>query len=171
MLLVPAVAFADFILAIHILAAVVGFGVVFAYPLLLSAASRTNPAVLPWLLRGRQRIGRYLVNPGLLVLLLAGIYLASDEHQWSNFYVGWGVIAVIAIGAIEGAVIIRGAEKLAEVAERDLAGTAVPAGGQRTSATWSPEYAAGLRRITNGGLALQAVVVVTVFLMATHAGA
>jgi hypothetical protein len=169
--LVPAVAFSDFILAIHILAAIVGFGVVFAYPLMLTAASRTDPALLPWLLRARQQIGRYVVNPGLLVLLLAGIYLASDLHQWSNFYVGWGVIAVIAIGAIEGSMIVRGAGKLADVAQRDLAGTAVPAGGQRTSATWSPEYTAGLRRLTTAGIAVQAIVVVTVFLMATHAGA
>jgi uncharacterized membrane protein len=170
-MLVPAVAFSDFILAIHILAAIVGFGVVFAYPLLMSAASRSNPEALPWLLRGRQRIGRFIVNPGLLVLLVAGIVLAIDEHQGSKFYVGWGVIAVIAIGAIEGSVIVRGAGKLALVAERDLAGTAVPAGGQRTSATWSPEYTTGLRRLTNAGVAVQAIVVVTVFLMATHAGA
>ena len=169
-MLAPAVAFSDFILAIHILAAIVGFGVVFAYPALLSAASRAEPTALPWLLRGRQQIGRYFVNPGLLVLLLAGIYLASDLHQWGSFYVGWGVLAVIAIGAIEGSVIIRSAGTLARLAERDLAGTAVPAGGQRTSATWSPEYTAGLRRLTRAGLAVQAIVVVTVFLMVTHAG-
>jgi hypothetical protein len=41
--------------------------------------------VTPWLLRTRQRIGRMLVNPGLLVVLLGGIYLSSDEHQWSSF--------------------------------------------------------------------------------------
>jgi hypothetical protein len=104
-------------------------------------------------------------------LLVAGIILAIDEHQGSKFYVAWGIIAVIAIGAIEGSVIVRGAGKLAVVAERDLAGTAVPAGGQRTSATWSPQYTAGLRRLTNAGYALQAIVVVTVFLMTTHAGA
>jgi hypothetical protein len=169
--LISAVAFHDFILAIHILAAIIAFGVVFAYPLLLSAASRSEPSALPALLRGRQRIGRYFVNPGLLVLLLAGVYLASDEHQWSNFYVGWGVIAVIVIGALEGSMITRPTGKLAEVAERDLAGTAVAAGGQRTSATWSPEYISGLQRITRAAYAIQAIVVVTVFLMATHAGA
>jgi uncharacterized membrane protein len=170
-MLIPAVAFSDFILAIHILAAIAGFGVVFAFPLLLTGASRTQPAVLPWLLRGREQIGRYVINPGMLVLLVAGVYLATDEHQWSKFYVGWGIIAVIAIGALEGGVISRTAGTLATVAERDLAGTAVPAGGQRTSAIWSPEYTAGLRRLTNAGIGLQAIVVVTVFLMATHAGA
>jgi hypothetical protein len=161
----------DVILAIHILGAVVGFGFIFAFPLLFMAAARTDPAVIPWLLRARQRIGRYLINPGLLVVILAGIYLASDEHQWGNFYVGWGVIAAIALGALEGSFIVRPAGRLAELAERDLASTAVPAGGQRTSATWSPEYTAALRRFSRAGNAMALIVVVTVFFMAAHLGA
>jgi hypothetical protein len=170
-MLVAAAAFPDFILAIHILGVVIGFGVVFAFPVLFAAAARTDPQVLPWLLRARQRVGRYLVNPGLLVVVLAGIYLASDEHQWSNFYVGWGIIAAIVVGALEGSFITRPAGQLATLAERDLAATAVPAGGQRTSATWSPEYAAALRRFSAAGNAMGLIVIVTVFLMATHAGA
>lgn len=169
-MLVCAVALSDFVLAIHILAVVVGFGIVFAFPVLLSAAARMDPSVTPWLLRARQRIGRYIVNPGLLVVLLAGIYLASDLHQWSTFYVGWGVLAVIAIGAVEGSVTIRRSGRLAEIAERDLAATAVPAGGRRTSAEWSEEYTATLRVLTRAAWAVQAIVVVTVFVMATHVG-
>ena len=170
-MLVQAVAFSDFILAIHILGAVVGFGFVFAFPLLFATAARTDPAVIPWLLRARQRVGRYIVNPGLLVVVLAGIYLASDLHQWSNFYVGWGIIAALVIGALEGSFIVRPAGRLAALAERDLAATAMPAGGRRTSATWSDEYTAALRRFSLAGSLMALVVVVTVFLMATHAGA
>ncbi|MGI9184527.1 MAG: hypothetical protein ACR2GZ_06105 [Solirubrobacteraceae bacterium] len=171
MLAAPAVAFSDFILAIHILAVVLAFGVTFAYPLLFTAAAKLDPSVTPWLLRSRQRIGRYLVNPSLLVVLLAGIYLAGDKHQWSSFYVGWGVVAVIVIGAIEGSLIVRGAGRLADLAARDLAANGVAAGGQRVSAPWSPEYVAGFRRLTIAGTVVQGIVVVTVFLMATHAGA
>ncbi|HEY2318495.1 MAG TPA: hypothetical protein VGH67_09365 [Solirubrobacteraceae bacterium] len=170
-MVVQAVAFADFILAIHILGVVVGFGFVFAFPLLFATAARTEPTVIPWLLRARQRVGRYIINPGLLVVVLAGIYLASDEHQWSNFYVGWGIIAALVIGAVEGSLIVRPAGRLAALAERDLAATAVPAGGRRTSATWSPEYTMALRRFSLAGTAMALIVVVTVFLMATHAGA
>lgn len=171
MVLVPAVAFSDLVLAIHILGAVIGFGSVFAFPVLFAAASRTEPAVIPWLLRARQRVGRYLVNPGLLVIVLAGIYLASDEHQWSDFYVGWGVIAALVLGALEGSFIIRPAGRLATLADRDLAATAVPAGGQRTSAMWSAEYTAALRRFSLVGNVMAAIVVLTVFFMAMHLGA
>jgi hypothetical protein len=169
-MLISAVAFSDFILAIHILAVVVGFGVVFAFPVLLASAARLDPGVLPWLLRARQRIGRYLVNPGLLILVLAGIYLASDKHQWKSFYVQWGIVAALVIGAIEGALITRRSGRLADLAERDLAATGVAAGGQRVSAQWSDEYTRGQRVLTVGGTLIQIIVVITIFLMATHAG-
>jgi hypothetical protein len=167
--LIQAVVFSDFIVAIHILAVVIAFGVTFAYPLLFAAAARVDPTVTPWLLRSRQRIGRLLVNPGLLIVVLAGIYLASDLHQWSTFYVPWGIGAVIVIGGIEGSVIIPRAGRLAELAERDLAAAAVPAGGQRVSAQWSSEYQAGFRQLSIAGGLLDGIVVVTVFLMATQA--
>jgi hypothetical protein len=168
--LAAAAAVPDLILAVHILAAVIGFGIVFAYPLLFSAAARREPAVIPWLLRTRQRLGQLLVNPGLLIVLLAGIYLASDGHHWGDFYVQWGIAAVVVIGAVEGAYLIPRAGRLAIVAERDLAGAAVAGGGQRTSATWSPEYLAGYRALTMAGTLVQLIVVITVFLMAGHAG-
>jgi uncharacterized membrane protein len=165
------VTFPQVVLAIHILAVVIAFGGVFAFPLMFGAAVRTDPQVIPWLLRARQQVGRYLINPGLLFVVLAGIYLASKEHQWSSFYVAWGIIAAIALGALEGSLVIRSAGRLADLAERDLAATAVPAGGQRTSAEWSPEYTATLRRFTLAGNAMVAIVVLTIFFMATHLGA
>ena len=42
------------------------------------------------------------------------------------------------------------AGRLATLAERDLAATAVPAGGRRTSATWSAEYTAGVAALHAG---------------------
>jgi uncharacterized membrane protein len=165
------VRFVDFVLAIHILAVVIGFGGVFAFPLLFGTTARSEPTVIPLLLRSRQKMGRYLINPGLLVIVLAGIYLASKEHQWSSFYVGWGIVAALVLGALEGSVIIRSAGRLAEQADRDLAATAMPAGGRRTSATWSAEYAAAMRRFTLAGNAMAAIVVLTIFFMATHLGA
>lgn len=169
-MLAPAVAFSDFILAIHILGAVVGFGVIFAFPVLFGIARRTDPGVIPWLLRARKSVGRYLVNPGLTIVVLAGIYLATDEHQWSHFYVGWGILAALVIGAVEGSYVIRRAGALADMAERDLAATTVAGGGRRTSATWSPEYTALQRRFAVAGNVMALIVVVTEFLMATHAG-
>jgi hypothetical protein len=168
--LATAVSFPQVVLAIHILAVVIGFGAVFAYPVLFAAAAHSDPTVTPWLLRGRQRLGRYLVNPGLVVVVIAGIYLASKLDQWHSFYVQWGLGAAIVIGAIEGAVVIPRSGRLAVVAERDLAATAVPAGGRRTSATWSPEYLAGARMLWGGGLLIEVLVGLTVIFMAIQLG-
>ena len=66
-------------------------------------------------------IERWLVNPGLLVVLVAGIYLASDSHQWSAFFVQWGFAAVFVIGALVGSVMIPTAKKAEQAAERDIA--------------------------------------------------
>ena len=60
-MLVTAVAFSDFILAIHILAVVIGFGVVFTYPLLFAAARRADPRVMPYLWGLMRRGVRYLI--------------------------------------------------------------------------------------------------------------
>jgi uncharacterized membrane protein len=161
--LVHAAAFWEFILAVHILAVIAGFGVIFAYPLFTIAGARLDARAIPALHRLQQLIGRRLTNPALGVVLIAGIYLASDQHQWKKFYVGWGVLAVIALGALEGAVIIRGHGKLAELATRDVASAA---GGD---VTWSPEYQALARRIRGFASLESLIVVVTVVLMSVQA--
>lgn len=173
-MLVCAAAFPDFILALHVIGAIIGFGGLFVYPLLWSAAARLDPSVTPWLLRVRRQIGRWLINPGLTLVVAAGFYLAADEHFFSSFFVSWGIGAAIVLGAVEGSYIIPRAGRLAALAERDLAAAEVPAGGLpaggvRASAPWSAEFVAGARRLSQAGLLMATLVVVTVFLMATHA--
>ncbi|MEO8966023.1 MAG: hypothetical protein ABI355_00420 [Solirubrobacteraceae bacterium] len=188
-MLVTAVAFSDFILAIHILAVVIGFGVTFTYPLVLAAARRADPRVMPYLWGTIRRIDRYVVNPGLLVVLLAGIYLAAHEHRFSAFFVQWGFAAVIVIGAAVGSYTIPREGKLAALAAREVAtavsaGSTAGAGGAGTAAagagaatptsesvTWSPEYLKLQKQVSLMGAFLDLIIVVTVFLMATHAGA
>jgi uncharacterized membrane protein len=169
-LLAPAVEFADVVLAIHILAVVIGFGAVFAYPVLFAAARRADPAVLPWLFKTMQRIGRTLINPGLLVVVLAGIYLASHLHQWSVFYVQWGVGAAIVIGAIEGSFMIPREGRLARIAARDVAAAGAQSADRETVA-WSVEYHSTFRQLAIGGALLDVIVIATVFMMAAHVGA
>jgi predicted integral membrane protein DUF2269 len=166
-LLAPAVEFFEVVLAIHILAVVIGFGAIFAYPVLFAAARRADPAVLPWLFKTMQRIGRTLVNPGLLVVVLAGIYLASHLHQWSVFYVQWGVGAAIVIGAIEGSFMIPREGRLARIAARDVAAVR----GEVGNVALSDEYRSTFRQLAIGGALLDLIVIATVFMMAAHIGA
>jgi hypothetical protein len=81
------------------------------------------------------------------------------------FYVQWGIGAVVAIGAIEGAFMIPREGRLAGIAARDVAA----ASGE--SVTWSGEYNSTFRQLALGGALLDLVVIATVFMMAAHVGA
>jgi hypothetical protein len=161
----PSASFSDAILAIHILAVVIGFGVVFSYPIFFAVGPRMDRRAMPWFHGMQQLLGRRLISPGLVVILLAGIYLASHEHQWHAFYVQWGLGAVVVIGAIGGAYIGPREGKLAELAARDVAAT--PAGAE---VAWSAEYEAVIKQVLTAGWLMVLILVVTVFFMALHIG-
>ena len=81
-MLVPAVYFWQIALAVHIIFVVAAFGIVIAYPAVAVAAERIDRRSVPVILRTRKVLGRSLVNPGLGVVVIAGVYLASELHQW-----------------------------------------------------------------------------------------
>jgi hypothetical protein len=167
MLTYPAATFFEVVLAIHIMAVVVAFGVVFAYPIMFAVAARHDPRGLALLHRVEYTVDRFLVNPGLGLVLLAGIYLASKGHYWSDFFVQWGLAAVVVIGALVGAVMIPTSKRAEQVAARDLA--AVGAGD--AGGPMSDEYRGLVRRLTTVGTLLSVLVLVTIVLMALHVGA
>jgi hypothetical protein len=151
----------DIVLAIHVMAVVVAFGVTFAYPIMFAVTARHGPRSLPLVHRIEYTIERFLINPGLALVLVAGIFLASDGHQWSEFFVQWGIGAVIVIGALTGSVMIPTAKRAAQIAERDI--TAAGPGDLEMS----DEYQALARRLATVGSLLSALVLITILFMAT----
>lgn len=161
---VPAVMFWQVVLAIHILAVVISFGIVFVYPLFSLIGLRLEQRAVPWFHRMQWSVHMRVSAPGLVVVVLAGIYLASDLHVWSHFYVGWGLAASIAIGGIGGAYISPREKRLAELADAELA--AIPGG----EITWSAEYLTARRQadLARGTQALLAAL--TVLFMTLQTG-
>lgn len=159
-MLAPGVYFWQIALAVHIVFVVAAFGLLLAYPFIVIAVERFDRRSVPVVLRVRQLLGRSLVNPGLLLVVAAGVYLAANEHQWHEFYVQWGIGAVLVIGALEGAFVIRQSGKLADLAERDINASA--GNGQ---VTWSSDYLAARGRADQVNALLAVLVVVTIFLM------
>src|ERR1700722_1368611 len=100
MSIAPAVSVFEVVLALHIMAVVVTFGVTFAFPIIFLVGAKTEPRGLPLLHRIEYAIDQRLINPGLVVVMLAGIYLASKLHAWSDFFVQWGLGVAILIGAL-----------------------------------------------------------------------
>ncbi len=158
-LLVPAVVFWQIVLAVHVVFVVAAFGLLLTYPLITMAAERLDRRSLPVILRVRMLLGRSLVNPGLLVVVISGVYLAAQQHQWQDFYVWWGIAGALAIGGLEGALVARQSARLAELAQRDV-GLFGEAGG-----SWSSDYLAARNRADQVNALLAVIVVVTTFLM------
>jgi hypothetical protein len=158
-LLVTAVFFWQIALAVHIIFVVAAFGIVVSYPLVAIAAERLDPRSVPLMLRLRQLIGRSIVNPGLLIVVIAGVYLSSELHQWHAFYVQWGIGAVVVVGALEGGFVIRRSAKLAELAQRDIDGSGVG------EIKWSQDYLDARGRADQINALMAVIVVVTVFFM------
>ena len=160
MLGAPAVSGYEIVLAVHVMAVVVAFGVTFAYPIMFAVGVRADPRSLPVLHRIQYSIERFLINPGLLLVLVAGIILASDGHHWSEFFVQWGLLATIAIGALVGAVMIPAAKRAEQ-----LARVAVEAAGAAGSVAPGEEYRRLVVRMNAVGSLLSLLVLLTILFM------
>jgi hypothetical protein len=155
----PGTTLFEVVLALHIMAVVVAFGVTFAYPLMFAVTARHDPRSLPLVHRIEYTIERLLISPGLLVVIVAGIYLASKGHFWSQFFVQWGLAAALVIGALIGSVMIPTAKRAEQIAARDIA-----AAGDGT-VEMSEDYRASVRRLSIVGSLLSTVVLVTILFM------
>jgi hypothetical protein len=150
----------DYVLALHIIAVVIAFGWTFALPLFYVVASRHAPRSLPLLHRIEYTSMRVILNPALVVVLGAGIFLASDGDHWSEFFVQWGIGAIVVIGALAGSVMIPTAKRAEEAALADL--RAAPEGDPPQS----DSYAALVRRLNVVGTLMWLLVLATISIMA-----
>jgi Predicted integral membrane protein (DUF2269) len=156
---VPAASAYEVVLAVHVMATVVAFGVTFAYPIMFAVGAKRDPRSLPTLHRVEYTIERWLINPGLLVVLGAGIYLASDGHRWGQFFVQWGLAATIVIGGLVGSVMIPTAKRAEALAQ-----AAVAAAGARAPDP-GEDYRTAVRRLSLAGGLSSALVLVTIAFM------
>jgi len=144
-------------LFLHVLAVVLAFGPTFGYALFFSVAPQ-HPRATPAILSGVQRCDRYLVNPGMIVLLLAGIYLlVSSDSAWdaSDAFVSVGFLAIIVLFGLQHAFFQPQVRKAKELAERDL----------KAGDTLSAEFEELSQRIGRVGTLAGLIVVVAIFFM------
>jgi uncharacterized membrane protein len=144
-------------LFLHIVAVVLAFGPTFGYAFFFSVLPQ-HPRSAPAILAGVQKVDRYLVNPGMVVLLLAGIgLLASSDGVWdaSDAFVAVGFIAILVLFGLQHGFFQPQVRRAKEIAERDLkAGDAL-----------SPEFEALGQRFGQVGTLAGIIVVVTIFFM------
>ena len=154
-----AVQFYDVVLWLHLAAVVVGFGSTFAYGVILAVAQRTDPRSLPGALAGVTANDRTVVTIGGTIVLVTGVYLAADAWNFSEFFIAWGIVAVLFLLGITHGYFVPNERKAKEAAERDIerAGT-----GQVELGPEVNEASAKLAKM--GGFA-GLVIVLTVYVM------
>ncbi len=169
-MLTPAVTFYTFALAVHIAAIVIAFGVTFAYPVMYAVGIRAEPRSMPGLHRIQDSVGKFVISPFLGLALLAGIYLASKLHSWSDFYVQWGLAVIVLLGGLGGAFFAPRERRLAELAERDLsaAGDGGSGGG---GFAFGAEYKALRLLVFRVNLLANVLVLLTIYFMTAQTGA
>lgn len=144
-------------LFLHILAVVLAFGPTFGYAFLFSVVPQ-HPRAAPAILSGIQKIDRYLVNPGMIVLLVAGIYLlvaSDDAWETSDAFVSFGFLALIVLFGLQHAFFQPKIREAKALAERDL----------KAGDTLSPEFEALGQKFGQVGTLAGIIVVVTIFFM------
>ena len=142
-------------LFLHILAVVLAFGPTFGYAFFFSV-SPSYPQATPAILAGVQKVDRYLVNPGMIVLLLAGIYLLADgPWEASDAFISVGFLAILVLFGLQHAFFQPQVRKAKAIAERDL----------EAGDTLSDEFEALGQRFGQVGTLAGVIIVVTIFVM------
>jgi uncharacterized membrane protein len=143
--MIASVTFYSVVVWVHVLAVVVAFGGVFAYPLLRASLGRAG--ALPVFHSTQVLIWSRVVTPAMVVVLVAGVYLASDADAWSEAWVSGGLVGLILLFAIAGMATgwERRAAQLAEAAD--------------------PAYDALATRLRGAAGAAMGLVVIVLFLM------
>lgn len=142
-------------LFIHVLAVVLTFGPTFAYGIIFSLMPQ-HPRSAPAFFEAIRKVDNYLVNPGTLVVLLAGIYLMADGHwDGGEAFIAVGFVAIVVLMGLQHAFFRPQGRKAQELAERDL----------KAGDTFSAEFEEISRRLGTVGPIAGLIVVVTIFFM------
>lgn len=142
-------------LFIHVLAVVAAFGPTFSYGIIFSLSGK-YPRATPAFFEAIRKVDRYLLEPGMIVILLAGIYLLA-EGPWesSEAFVTVGFLAIIVLFGLQHGFLRPQGRKAQALAERDLEQ------GDELSA----EYMEIARRLGMVGATTGLIIVVTIFFM------
>ena len=155
-----AVTFFDVVLWLHISAVVLAFGPTFAYGIYLATAGRNHPRSIPAILAAQNVINRSMVTLGMIVILATGIYLAADRWDFSDFFVGWGILALLVLFGLVHGFFLPNDRRAAELAERDI--NAAGTGEVR----FSDEFDEVSGRSARIGPIAGLLVIVTIYVMA-----
>jgi uncharacterized membrane protein len=158
-----AIQFYDVVVALHVMAIVIAFGVIFAYPAFVPHMVAKHPHHLPAIHAIQSRVGRTVIAPFGGIALLLGIYLATDAHVWSKVWVTVPLVILLLLLGAGGMYFSKTEDRLEQLARRDVG---VPAAG----GALSDEYMATYRTWQRAAYASCLLVLVAIFFMVAKPG-
>lgn len=115
----PAASAYDVSVAIHVAAAVAGFGPTFAYPFIQLAGERGDRSKLPFALGVVLAISRRLAVPGAVVVGVTGTYQAIDgPYDFGEAWLAIGAALYVAVFVVAVAYLAPALRRAQEAAER-----------------------------------------------------
>ena len=138
------------VLWLHITAVIVAFGALFAYPILLAVNAQAPLEQRATIHRAQIAFSKRVTGPAIGVVLLAGIYLATDAEVWDEPWVGISFVLLFVIAGLGATVLRRGEERLVE----------------RSEAADGPGYQSTLATVRTWVYVTLALIVIAIFFMA-----
>jgi hypothetical protein len=161
------ISFYNVVVFVHVAAVVLAFGVTFSFPIVMSVARKGHERHMGFFHRMQAVIGARLIGPLGGLVLLAGLYLAiKGPYDFGDPWIGITLLFLIVILGVGGGYIGPREERLADMAERDIA--ASPADG---AVSFARDYERLFAQVRGATLALNALIVIAIFLMVTKPGA
>lgn len=150
---------------LHITAVVVGLGATFAMAVLTPVATGMDPVHLPYVHRVQITINKYLASPGLLLIIVTGIYMVADGNwDFGSFWISAAFLVVIVLGGVTGGYFIPTDRKLEQMAVADIGASG---GGP---VTLSEEYLAKSKQAGIAGFGAGLLIVIVLYLMVMKPG-
>ncbi len=107
----------DVVLWLHITAVVTAFGALFAYPVFLAVNAQAPIAQRTNFHRLQIAFSKRITGPAIGVILLAGVYLATDAELWSEPWVTVPLVLLFVIAGLGVTVLRRCEESLVATSE------------------------------------------------------
>jgi hypothetical protein len=146
--------------ALHIMAALIAYGLPLSAPLLLPYLRRVHPRALPGFHDVQHRCNVRVTGPFTVLLFAFGAYLAGKEHLWDETWVQVPLLILLVI-VVLGGWVVRATRRLADLAREDVART--DAGG---AIAWSADYERTYRTYLAVESLLGVLVLAAIFFMA-----
>lgn len=161
------ISFYNFVLFLHIAAVVLAFGVTFTYPVVFAIARKGFERNLPFFHHIQAKLGERMIAPLGGVVLLAGLYLALEgPYDFSDPWIGATLLILLVVLGVGGGFLGPRAARLSELAGRDVA--AKPGEGP---VAFGEDYERLFSQVRTVTLALNALLLLAIFLMVTKPGA